>query len=261
MQRVYDFSSLWKARVFVAVSSLLLGQSCIGAGNIPKESCPKGNLRIGVDIGHSVVKYGARSARGNHEFLFNQRFVNELSTYGDGDSHLNFIVLNPKGQDLALRDRPRLAVAKGADIFISIHHDAVNNKYLQAWMFEGRPEQFSDEFGGYSIFISPDAQQQRASLRLATLIGKEFKAIGRSPALHHAEPIKGEGRKLINADLGIYEAPFGVLVSSPLPSVLVEIGVIVNRSEEQRLNDDQFRKRIERALVTALAEYCRSAPL
>ena len=69
---------------------------------------------------------------------------------------------------------------------------------------------------------------------------------------------KGEGRKLINADLGIYEAPFGVLVSSPLPAVLVEIGVIVNRAEEERLNDDVFRKKIEQALAAALAEYCKS---
>jgi N-acetylmuramoyl-L-alanine amidase len=256
---VQHLISFWKAGVLVAVSSLLLGQSCIGAGNIPKESCPKGNLRIGVDIGHSIVKYGARSARGHHEFLFNQRFVNELSTYREGDSHLNFIVLNPRGQDLGLRDRPRLAVAQGADIFISVHHDAVNDKYLQAWTFEGRAEQFSDKFEGYSIFISPDGKERPASLRLATLIGQEFKVIGRSPALHHAEPIKGEGKKLINPDLGIYEAPFGVLVSSPLPSVLVEIGVIVNRSEEERLYDDKFRKRIERALVTALSRYCKSA--
>ena len=259
MQRVCDPTSLWKAGVFVAVLSLLLGQGCISAENITKESCPKGNLRIGVDIGHSVVKYGARSARGHHEFSFNQRFVNELSTHGDGDSHLNFIVLNPRGQDLALRDRPRLAVAQGADIFISIHHDAVNDKYLQPWTFEGQPEQFSDKFEGYSIFISPDGKERRPSLKLATLIGQEFKAIGRSPTLHHAEPIKGEGRKLINADLGIYEAPFGVLVSSTLPSVLVEVGVIVNRSEEERLNDGEFRKRIEQALGAALAEYCKSA--
>jgi N-acetylmuramoyl-L-alanine amidase len=94
---------------------------------------------------------------------------------------------------------------------------------------------------------------------LATLIGQEFKAIGRSPTLHHAESIKGEGRKLINADLGIYEAPFRVLVSSPLPAVLVEIGVVVNRTEEERLEDEQFRKRIEQALATALTKYCESA--
>jgi N-acetylmuramoyl-L-alanine amidase len=259
VQGVYNLNSLWKAGVVVTASSLLLGQSWVSAESIPKGSCPRGNLTIGVDIGHSVVKYGARSARGRHEFLFNQRFVNELSTYGD-DNHLKFVVLNPRGQDLTLRDRPRLAVAKGADIFISIHHDAVNDKYLQAWTFEGRPEKFSDKFEGYSIFISPDGEERRSSLRLATLVGQQFKAIGRNPTLHHAEPIKGEGRKLINERLGIYEAPFGVLVSSPLPSVLVEIGVIVNRSEEESLNDQRFRKKVERALLAALAGYCSSAP-
>ena len=260
MQRVCNLNSFWRAGAFVAASLLALGQNCFGAEPIPKGGCPKGDLRVGVDIGHSVVKYGARSARGGHEFEFNKRFVNELSTYGGAESHLNFIVLNPRGQDLALRERPQLAMAEGADILISIHHDAVNDKYLQPWMFEDRPEQFSDKFQGYSLFISSEGKNRRASLSLATLIGQEFKAIGRSPTLHHAEPIKGEGRKLINADLGIYEAPFAVLVSSPLPSVLVEIGVIVNRTEEEHLNEVEFRKRIEQALFKALEAYCKSAP-
>jgi N-acetylmuramoyl-L-alanine amidase len=224
VQPVCNLNSFWRAGAFVATSLLALGQNCSGAEPTPKEGCPKGDLRVGVDIGHSVVKYGARSARGGHEFAFNKRFVNELSTYGDAESHLNFIVLNPRGQDLALRERPQLAMAEGADIFISIHHDAVNDKYLQPWMFEDRPEQC------------------------------------RSPTLHHAEPIKGEGRKLINADLGIYEAPFAVLVSSPLPSVLIEIGVIVNRTEEEHLNEAEFRNKIEQALFKALEVFCKSAP-
>ena len=65
------------------------------------------------------------------------------------------------------------------------------------------------------------------------------------PTLHHAEKIPGEGRKLMDKDLGLYEFDdLIVLKTAAMPAVLLECGVIVNRSEEASLQTPEIQHRI-----------------
>src|SRR6188474_2553909 len=41
-----------------------------------------------------------------------------------------------------------------ANLFLSIHHDSVPDKFLEDWEFEGKKRYFSDRFSGYSVFVS-----------------------------------------------------------------------------------------------------------
>ena len=107
----------------------------------------------------------------------------------------------------------------GADLFISIHHDSTNKKYWQERSNNRVKEVYSYAFRGYSIFISSENNAQRKSLDIARMIGRRFKAGGLQPTLHHAEPIEGEGRRLIDWHLGIYDAPFAVLRHAASPSI------------------------------------------
>jgi N-acetylmuramoyl-L-alanine amidase len=78
-------------------------------------------------------------------------------------------------------------------------------------------------------------------------------------SLHHAEPISGEGRKLIDWDLGVYDAPFAVLKNAASASILMELGVLIHPDEELLLEQPAYRSKMVEHVLAALNEYCAAA--
>jgi N-acetylmuramoyl-L-alanine amidase len=219
------------------------------------ESRTGSGLRVAVDVGHSQARPGARSATGKSEHDFNRRFAEELVARSESWRDLTLFMLT--GAKLSLRDRPDQAAQKGADLFLSIHHDSVSRKYIQHWEHAGQRLAYSDAFKGYSLFVWEDGAHAKESLAAATLIGKSLRRAHFSPTLHHAEPIAGENRKLLDRELGIYAAPFAVLRLASIPAVLFEVGIIVNREEERALDDAKVRAKIQLQLLKALRTFSR----
>lgn len=220
-------------------------------------SCPKPALKVAIDIGHSRTDSGAVAASGKPEHLYNKRFAEELlSLSGEGQPGLELFIVNPLGESLKLPERTQRALTGGADLFISIHHDSVNDKYLLSRAVADGTSFYTDAFHGYSLFVSRENVAFEESRKLAERIGRDFKAAGLVPTLHHAEPIPGEGRELLDPDLGVYNAPFAVLRTATMPAVLVEVGVIANPKEEALLEAADHRRRIEETLLGALKAFC-----
>jgi len=221
-------------------------------------ACPA--LRIALDAGHSQSRPGARSASGLPEVEFNVALAEvvaaQLRTQG-----YTVLPVNRRDEQPTLTERTRRAAAFKADLFLSLHHDSVQPRYLLPWLTpDGHAEHYSDRFAGYSLFISTvpaRAETAAASRALAMQLGSALRAAGLTPTLHHAEPIPGEGRKLLDAERGIYRFDeLVVLRSATMPAVLLEAGVIVNRAEEARLRQPAYRQRIATAISTALRAYC-----
>ena len=222
--------------------------------NASAQPCVAGKLRVAVDIGHSKTRPGATSATGKAEHDFNTRFAEELVALSQGWPDLELFLLT--GAKLSLAERPRQAAERGAGLFLSIHHDSVSPKYIQHWEHAGRGRAYSDAFKGYSLFVSEDGAHASASIAAASMIAKGLRQSGFTPTLHHAELIPGEGRKLLDRELGVYAAPFAVLRLATMPAVLFEVGVIVNREEERALEDAKVRGRMQLQLLGALRAFC-----
>jgi len=201
---------------------------------------------------------GAISATGKSEYEFNRRFADELLERGNDWPALELFILESSGKPLGLQQRSRSAAKRNANVFLSIHHDSVQRKYIRQWKYRGRKFEYSDVFSGFSLFLWRRNAYFAESLRLATIIGRNLVSAGFSPTLHHAEPIKGENRRLLQRELGIYAAPFVILRSSRMPAVLFEVGVIANRQEERRLEDPKYRSKIQVEILRSLQEFCRS---
>lgn len=224
---------------------------------IPAWSCfSEKPLTVAIDVGHSASKAGAKSARGKEEFAFNLRFAEELIQRSTSWPNLKLLLLGESDRQ-SLIGRVRAAGRIGAQVFVSIHHDSVNDKYLQSWIFNGKTLAYADGFRGYSIFISKQGARVRSSLALATRLGERLRANNLTPTLHHAEKIRGESRELLQPELGIYEAPFLVLTKNKMAAILFEVGVIVNRAEEVDLESKNYRAKLQTSLLDALDSYCR----
>lgn len=85
----------------------------------------------------------------------------------------------------------------------------------------------------------------------------ELRIAGFTPSLHHAEPIKGENRPIIDAKLGVLRFDgLIVLKSARIPALLLEAGVIAHPEEELDLENGQLRGRMVAALVEGLRSFC-----
>ncbi|MEN6294042.1 MAG: hypothetical protein ABFD07_18770, partial [Methanobacterium sp.] len=110
-------------------------------------------------------------------------------------------------------------------------------------------------FSGYSIFVSKSNEDFKNSLRFANLVGRFLTESGMYPTYHHTEPIPGENRELLNRDYGVYRYDGLVVLKTKYPSILLECGIIVNRSDEISLRSDLIINTITDAVGKAVKVY------
>jgi len=205
---------------------------------------------IVIDAGHTVDKPGVISARGNPEILFNLLTAKAI---GQKLANMNYDVY--LAVNLPLNERVAEIKRMNPDLVISIHHDSVQEKYLSKWIYNGKEYLYSDKFSGYSIFVSKKNEKFKNSLRFATLVGENFSKKGLYPTYHHNEPIQGENREFLNKELGIYRYDDLVVLKTDIPSILIECGIIVNRSDELALRSDFIIETISDAVSKSVKTY------
>lgn len=212
-------------------------------------------FKIALDIGHTPKKWGATSCTNQKEYDYNKKLVLELHESLTKNNIQSFII-NEKGDEIDLEQRTQIAQEKNADLFLSIHHDSVQTKYLSYDKKDGRQFHYSNHFEGYSLFVSNKNKYYEQSLAYAKLLGQELLKENFTPTLHHAEPIDGENRTLLDTEKGIYEfSDLIVLKTASMPSVLFEVGIIVNQHEEKKLQTKSYREKLIQSIVKSLIEY------
>ena len=153
--------------------------------------------------------------------------------------------------------RAQEANSQKADLFLAIHHDSVKDSYLKTWEVDGKTQKYCDDFHGYSIFLSNKNAKPVESLGFATTLGQALLKAGFTPTLHHATQ---ENRPVLDKEKGIYSFDdLVVLKNARMPAVLLECGVIVNRAEEEKLNDPVYRNRLIDAISSAVENLAMTA--
>jgi N-acetylmuramoyl-L-alanine amidase len=208
-----------------------------------------------LDPGHTVARPGATSVRGRVEVEYNDAFVAVLApTLVRAGFRVE--VTRAPGEELDLRGRAARASGRGAWLLLSIHHDSAQIQFLREEPREGKlAYRDTRPIRGYSLFVSKRNPQYQASLRVSQAIGRRLLALGRPPTLHHAEPIPGEGRPLLDPRLGIYRFDdLKVVEIATCPAVLLEVGVLVDEVDEAYVYDPAYQQAIADAIAKALLE-------
>ncbi len=218
-----------------------------------------------VDVGHTAKVGGALSARGVFEYEYNLLLANEVTQrlLDRGFAKTSLLITTDRTRN-GLFKRTEFANGVSADLFLSIHHDSVPNKFLQKWEFEGEEHGYSDRFKGHSIFISNDNPDRKGSLLFGQLLGREMKARGLKYTPHYVEPFMGTRRReLVDAAAGVYRYDqLIVLRHTRMPAVLLEAGSIINRDEELAMRLPARRALITQSVADAVDGFCaqRSRP-
>lgn len=230
-----------------------------------RATCDRGEFKIILDVGHTTESPGAFSARGASEYGFNFFLTRQIERQlrAAGFAKTQVLITTGKARpSLALR----IARANklGGQLFVSIHHDSVPQKFKDKWSYDGRKFEFSDRFKGHSIFVSQDSHDLRGSLLFGKLLGHELKARGMAYTPHYKEKFMGNRqRPLLDALTGVYSYDkLLVLKHTHMPAVLLEAGNIVNREEEMELLSEERQLTTAAAVAQAVDSFCaaRMAP-
>ncbi len=218
---------------------------------------------IAIDAGHGGEDPGALGRRGAREKDVTLAIARLLKQRIDAEPGMRAVLTRDGDYFVPLRDRINRARQHQADMFISIHADAVHDSRVtgssvytlspkgatsEAARYLAARENAADLVGGVSL---DDKSNVLASVLLDLTQGASMSA-----------SMDAAGRVLRQLDrIGdthhsiVQQAGFVVLKSPDIPSMLVETAFISNPSEEARLTDPRHQSRIADAVLGGVRDY------
>lgn len=221
-----------------------------------------------IDAGHGGKDPGAKGA------IVNEKEINLAVALKLGrlieENHRDVRVVYTRKTDrfIELDERAEIANRHKADLFISIHTNAVrrgssvrgtetytlglarSEENLEVAMRENSAilleDNYQQKYEGfdpnssesYIIFEFIQNKHVEQSIRLASEVQKCFVSARR-------------------ANRGVRQAGFLVLRKTSMPSILVELGYISNREEERYMKSESGRNKLAKALYDAFTKYKR----
>ena len=203
---------------------------------------------------------GARSREKDIVLAFSKELVRQLKATRRYDVYLT------RSTDIyiPLRQRVQIARNRKADLFISIHADAIKKKNIRGLSVYTLSEKASDREAAAlarkenqsDIIAGVDFGDQLPEVAniLIDLAQRDTK----NASVKFAESLISSARgKTLLLDRTHRFAGFRVLKAPDVPSVLVELGFITNRTDEKQLTSNKWRRRVATGMVDAIDNFFR----
>ena len=200
------------ARAFTTgLGATAIAAACLvaGGGSAVAEgkggACVPAAFRVILDVGHTADSPGAFSARGVTEYSFNTQLADAIrqALLDAGFEQTTKVVISGPARR-GLFERAIRANTTHADLFIAIHHDSVPDYLLENWEYEGKKQQYSDRFSGFSIFVSNNNGDRSGSLAFGHLLGTELQKQGLHYTPHYTLPLMKHYRhELLDPEAGV----------------------------------------------------------
>ena len=217
-----------------------------------------------LDPGHGGIDTGTKTAAGQMEKDIALEFALALRDKLERTGKYRVVMTRTDDTFVELADRVRFARARKAQLFISIHCDALPRAEGDAqgatvYMLSDKAsdaqaallaeaENRADVIAGVDLTAEPNdiadilidlAQRETKtfSAHFSRMLVTELKASARM----HKHPLKSAG--------------FRVLKAPDVPSVLLELGYLSNRDDLKQLTSDAWRQRAGDAIVQAVGVY------
>ncbi|MCR4266486.1 N-acetylmuramoyl-L-alanine amidase [Nitratireductor sp. ZSWI3] len=220
---------------------------------------------VALDPGHGGADGGARGINGTVEKTITLIFAMELAKKLEETKLYDVVLTRDKDRFLRLDERVRIAREKGADLFVSIHADAIGIGSMRgatvytvsdkasdaAAAATAARENLSDAIAGKVI----EEEKDEVEDILVDLIRRETHAF----SIRFARTLVGELSDTLHMVRNPHRyAGFRVLRAPDIPSVLLELGYLSNPSDEAQLRDPEWRSRTMDAIVTAIGYFAKA---
>ncbi len=218
---------------------------------------------IVIDAGHGGIDPGA-SGRQIKEKDVVLKFAKELANELKSTGHFTVHLTRKRDVFLSLRERVSIARKRKADLFISVHADAIRRKKVRGMSIYTLSEKASDKEAAElarkenrsDIVAGIDFAEQPEEVTsiLIDLVQRETKNFSVDFAGKVVKKVKGHTQTLSPPHRF---AGFRVLKAPDVPSVLIELGFLTNSRDEAQLRSAKWRMTIAKRLTLAIKDFFR----
>jgi N-acetylmuramoyl-L-alanine amidase len=237
----------------VAAGAALMGIGPAALAEPRAKANPKPYLVV-LDPGHGGIDPGAIGHSGVYEKDVALAAAREVARQLEATRRYRVRLTRKDDEFIPLPERVARARAAGGDLFLSIHADALPNAGMR----------------GASVYTLSEQASDKAAAALAARENKADLIAGID--LSHHEPVARRqtnnlsirlARELVT-ELGHEvrllnnshrSAGFVVLKAPDIPSALVEMGCLSNRTEEQLLQRPSYQHKLATGLVRSINDY------
>ena len=217
--------------------------------------------RVVIDPGHGGHDPGTMNKRGLREkdvvLDVSQRLRKLLENDG-----FEVVMTRDKDAFIPLEERTAIANSKGADLFLSIHVNAARST---------KPRGTETYF--LNLATTPDAEEVAArenavTTRRVNELQSILQKILNNEKITESRELASRVQTSLSSDLyastrdprnrGVKTAPVYVLLGAQMPSVLVEIAYLTNRSDAELLADGAFRQKVAESIAVGIRGYQNS---
>ncbi|HRQ82044.1 MAG TPA: N-acetylmuramoyl-L-alanine amidase, partial [Azospirillaceae bacterium] len=216
-----------------------------------------------IDPGHGGADPGAIGVGGVYEKDITLAAARELRRQLQAAGRYQVKLTRDSDVFIRLRDRVAIGREAGADLFISLHADALG----------------SEQVRGLSIYtLSTKASDREAEMlaakenRADAIVGMDLSAenqlvasilidLAQRDTMNQSKRFASQALTHLSKDVRLLaskpqrEAGFAVLTAPDVPSVLVEMGYLSNPTDAKLLNTADHREKLARDLVRAIDSY------
>ena len=223
---------------------------------------PKGKKVIMLDPGHGGVDPGTIGVSGTYEKNITLAMARDIKKAIEKKGRFKVVLTRNRDIFIRLRDRVRKAREAGADLFISIHADAIKNPKTRGLSVYTLSDKASDKEAAAlarkenkaDLIAGLDLSSENAEVTniLIDLAQRESMNQSAIVAKNLVKELKREVKLLRNTHRF---AGFAVLKAPDLPSILVETGFLSNRQDERNLLSRKYRKRLASAVAKGVERH------
>lgn len=217
---------------------------------------------IAIDPGHGGVDPGTIGVSGTREKNITLGHALTLAARLRATGRYRTVLTRSRDKFVRLRKRVAIARSADADLFISLHADANPNSRVRGASVYTLSERASDKEAAALA-----AKENKADVIAGINLEEQSAEVANILIdLAQRETLNGSAlfAKALTTSLGKVRlllrnthrfAGFAVLKSPDVPSILIELGHLSNRSDEKRLLSQAERNRIADSIIRAIDAY------
>jgi len=221
-----------------------------------------GVKRIVIDPGHGGKDYGAPGyLKGVHEKDVVLQVAKRLARKVERDLNCDVVLTRTTDRYLTLEERTAIANTQNADLFISIHTNAIRDK--RAYGIETFFLNLATDDDAIMVAARENATSAKNISDLESILNDLMQNAKISESSRLAAMVQREMCNHLKKSYshirnkGVKQAPFYVLLGAQMPALLVETSFISNPRECKRLTSAKYQEHLCDGIIQGIRKYIK----